>query len=264
MADDSRHGFNQGEVEALSENISTAYSNCVDGILTILHDQVVVPISSAWYAPEACGFFGKEEEGVIVQESNLKEVVKSTSDTIFQCFDGFRQDIQSAGQNWYDNTSGKEVPAEGGASVGTEVQLATFDKIELDLDVDDIQKQDESGNVVLDDTGVSAVSTNLETIQQNIKEAMMSEENKLDAATAFIGGGQADAMTQCFDRLLEAISTIFKWLSEGEDSLSSAFDKAMQKYSDVASNIAAAYNNATFDESGEGGDGGSPDGQATQ
>lgn len=251
MADSTKYGFNEAAVEALSTNISTAYTNCTNGILETLKEEIVDKIATVWYAPEACGFFGKEDEGVTIPESNLKQVVKSTSDAIFDCFDGFRKDIQAAGQNWYDNTSGQGGSTEAGASAGGEggeVQLATFDKIELDLDVKSISKQDESGNVVLDDSGVQAVEGNLTQVEESIKTKMTAEKEQLDASTAFIGGGQADAIESCFGKLLEAISGIFKWLSEGEDSLASAFGKARQKYIDVASNIASVYNNASFEE----------------
>ena len=244
MADDSRHGYNPANVEALSGNIKTAYENCINGILETLHDEIVVPISSAWYAPEACGFFGKEEDGVTAQETNLKQVVKDTSESIWKCFDGFREDIQKAGQNWYDNTSGTGEQGEGN------ITLEPFEQVELELDVSEIEKQDEAGNVVLDDTGVSAVSGSLESVQENIKQKMVAEKEQLDAATSFIGGGQAEAIQNCFERLLEAISTIFKWLSQGDESLKAAFDAAMAKYSEVATNIANAYNSATFTEEG--------------
>ncbi len=259
MADSTLYGFNQEQVEGLRAKIATAYSNCVDDILDTLKTGIVTPISTAWYAPEACGFFGKEEDGVTIPDSNLKEVVKETSKTIYDCFDGFRQDIQLAGQNWYDNTSGRQGSAAEGAAAGGEsggeVQLEKLEMIDLDLDVSAIEKQDGAGNVVLDDSGVSAVEENLGSVEDTIKTKMTEQKEQLDASTAFLGGGQAEAIESCFEKLLAAISGIFKWLSEGEDSLASAFSKARKKYEDVASNIASAYNSASFEE-GTGASGG--------
>jgi len=253
MADDGLHGYNPQNVADLSTPISEAYENCVNGIVETLKEEIVTPISTAWYAPEACKFFGSDATSGFfgigatdADENSLKEVVKSTSETIFKCFDGFRKDIESAGQNWFNNTSGT-----GEESTG-DITLPEFKQIDLDLDVSAIEAQDGSGNVVLDDAGVKAVSDNLPQVQEDIKTKMTAEKDKLDAATSFIGGGQADAIEGCFERLLEAISTIFKWLSEGEDSLQSAFNAAMTKYGEVASNIASAYNNATFEEGGDG------------
>lgn len=248
MADDGLHGYNPQNVADLSTPISEAYENCVNGIVETLKEEIVTPISTAWYAPEACKFFGSDakEGGGDADGNSLKEVVKSTSETIFNCFDGFRKDIESAGQNWFNNTSGTGTESTG------DITLPEFKQIDLDLDVSAIEAQDGSGNVVLDDAGVKAVSDNLAQVQEDIKAKMTAEKDKLDAATSFIGGGQADAIEGCFERLLEAISTIFKWLSEGEESLQSAFNAAMTKYGEVASNIAAAYNNATFEEGGDG------------
>ena len=120
----------------------------------------------------------------------------------------------------------------------------------MKLTVSEIEASDSEGNVVLDSAGVSAVSQKLTQVQENIKTKMTAEKEKLDAATSFIGGGQATAIQNCFGRLLEAIAKIFDWLTEGEDSLQKAFDGAMKKYSDVATNIASVYNNATFDKPG--------------
>ena len=254
MADDGLHGYNPQNVVDLSTPISEAYENCVNGIVETLKEEIVTPISTAWYAPEACKFFGSDatEGGIFgigavqADENSLKEVVKSTSETIFNCFDGFRKDIESAGQNWFNNTSGTGTESTG------DITLPEFKQIDLELDVSAIEAQDGSGNVVLDDAGVKAVSDNLPQVQEDIKTKMTAEKEKLDAATSFIGGGQAEAIEGCFERLLEAISTIFKWLSEGEESLQSAFNAAMTKYGEVASNIASAYNNATFEEGGDG------------
>ncbi len=250
-----KHGYNPQNVIDLSNDISTAYENCCTGIVETLHDEIVTPISTAWYAPEACKFFGSDAtDGILgigavqADENSLKEVVKKTSETIFKCFDGFRQDIESAGQNWFNNTSG------AGESTG-DISLPTFKQIDLELDVSAIQDKDGEGNVVLDGSAVKAVSDKLADVQESIKTKMTAEKDKLDAATSFIGGGQATAIEGCFERLLEAISTIFKWLSEGDESLQSAFNAAMQKYSDVASNIASAYNEATFDDAGQSGGG---------
>ncbi len=245
-----KHGYNPTNVSELTNDIKEAYKNCTDGIVEILHDEIVVPISTAWYAPEACKFFGSDAKdgflgigAVAADENSLKEIVKKQSEAIFKCFDGFRQDIEKAGQMWYNNTSG-EKESEGN------ITLAAFDQIELDLNVSEIKAQDEAGNVILDGSGVGNVSKNLGTVQESIKTKMTAEKDKLDAATSFIGGGQATAIESCFGKLLEAIASIFKWLTEGDSSLQSCFDGAMNKYSEVASNIAEQYNNASFEDTG--------------
>ncbi|MBQ1550818.1 MAG: hypothetical protein IIZ67_01840 [Bacilli bacterium] len=255
--DGGKHGYNPENVKALKESIQTAYENCCDGIVETIHDEIVVPISTAWYAPEACKFFGSDETGGILgtglgakkaDAESLKVVVEKTGDTIFECFDAFRKDIESAGNNWYNNTSG-ESAGEGEEGAGN-ITLAALSKKEMKLTVSEIEASDSEGNVVLDSAGVSAVSQKLTQVQENIKTKMTAEKEKLDAATSFIGGGQATAIQNCFGRLLEAIAKIFDWLTEGEDSLQKAFDGAMKKYSDVATNIASVYNNATFDKPG--------------
>ena len=246
---DSRLGFNKEKVEELSNPIKKVYYNCVQGILEEIKKGVVDPMSHAWYAPEACAFFGDAEPGITVDEENLKKIVKDETDGIFKCFDGFRKDIQEAGQHWYNNTKAGNSNGEANAEKGgNEVQLATFDKKDLELNVTPISKQDGAGNIYLDPDAVDKVVKGLPDCQKAIADRMLKEKTILNATTAFIGGGQSEAIDKCFVELLKAVSKIFKWLSEGEGSLDKAFTKASIKYDKIAKGIADRYNKATFDQ----------------
>ena len=57
-------GYNATEVEALADVISSTAQKAGAGIVERLHNEIVVPMSSVWYAPEAQEFCQKFSETV--------------------------------------------------------------------------------------------------------------------------------------------------------------------------------------------------------
>ena len=261
MADSSSdgiRGYNKQNIEGLSGQIKTAYSNCVNGVVDILKTEVVDKIAKCWCSPEACQFFGNEEalpEGYEYDKTkSLKEVVRLTSDDIYGYFVQFKKSIEVAYTVWYNNTGGnnREVHVEENhyayATGGTAITLDSFDKEELDLNVSSI-KADEDGNVFLSPQEVRAIAGTLGDVETQIKNKMTEQKNELDADTSFLGGGQAEAIETCFGKLLEKVSEIFKWLTTGEDgNLAETFEQVVQKYEKVAESIADSYNSASYDD----------------
>ena len=88
-------GYNATEVEALADVISSTAQKAGEGIVERLHNEIVVPMSSVWYAPEAQEFFQK-----------FSETVASAGENITAAFDAYRQAVQDAGKNWAENTKG--------------------------------------------------------------------------------------------------------------------------------------------------------------
>ena len=59
---ESIRGYNKHNIAELSGQIKKAYNNCVNGVVDILKTEVVDNIAKYWCSPEACQFFGNEEE----------------------------------------------------------------------------------------------------------------------------------------------------------------------------------------------------------
>lgn len=214
-------GYNCEQVNALRDVINNTAQQAGQGIVDRLHSDIIVPMSTVWYAPEAVTFF----EG-------LSETVKSSGTNITQAFDAFRAAVEAAGRNWAENTGG-EVPT-----------LPKIDNVELNLNVSDIQSQN-SGNVVIDEGQATTIASRLGQVEEGIKADLEALANNLNAESAFIGHGQADSLQQCFVSISGEIHRIFKYLTEGDESLQGQINKAVQKYQEVSGGISSAFNNGT-------------------
>ncbi len=212
-------GYNCEQVNSLRDVINNIASQAGDGIVERLHSDIVVPMSSVWYAPEAVTFF----EG-------FAETVKASGENITAAFDAFRGAVESAGKNWAENTGG-EAPS-----------LPAIDSVELDLNVSDIQS-DNGGSVTIDEGQAETIASSLTEVEDDIRSDLESLAEGLEAETAFLGHGQADALQSCFVKVSSEIHKIFKYLTDGEDSLQGQINKAVQKYSDVSKGISDAFNN---------------------
>ncbi len=216
-------GYNCGQVEALRDVINTTAQNAGQNIVEILHNKIIVPMSSRWYAPEAVQFF-----------DGFKQTVAASGEAITQAFDGFRASVEAAGANWAENTGGQS-PV-----------LAAIDTVVLDLNTSEILP-DNAGNVTIDESGASQIASSLADVEQEIKEDLKGLAGQLNAETAFIGHNQASSLQECFVEVSGAIHKVFQYLTEGEDSLQSQINKAVQKYQDVSEGISSAFNTVNVD-----------------
>lgn len=214
-------GYNCQKVNDLRNVINNTAQQSAQGIVERLNSDIVVPMSTAWYAPEAVTFF----EG-------FAATVKATGENITAAFDAFRAAVESAGRNWAENTGG-EIPS-----------LPAIDAVQLELNVSSIQTNN-AGNVVIDENQATAIANRLQEVEEGIKNDLRNLAGNLNAETAFIGQGQAEALENCFVTISGEIHKIFKYLTAGEDSLQGQIHKAVKKYQDVSSGISSAFNNPT-------------------
>lgn len=214
-------GYNCSQVNALRDVINNTAQQAGTGITDRLHNDIIVPMSSVWYAPEAVQFF----EG-------FATTVKASGENITAAFDSYREAVQQAGQNWAENTGG-ETPS-----------LPSIDAVDLTLNVSDIQPEN-AGNVTIDEGQATSIANSLPQVEEGIKADLETLAQNLNAESAFIGHGQSDALRNCFVQISGEIHKIFKYLTEGEESLQSQISKAVSKYVDVSTGISDAFNNTT-------------------
>lgn len=214
-------GYNCEQVNALRDVINSTAQQAGENIVERLHSEIIVPMSTVWYAPEAVEFF-----------NGFANDVKASGENITKAFDNYRAAVELAGQHWAENTKG-EAPS-----------LPAIDMVDLTLNVSDMQP-DNGGNVTIDEGGANQVASRLGEVEEGIKADLENLANNLDAESAFIGHGQADALRQCFVTVSGELHKIFKYLTDGEDSLQGQINKAVQKYQEVSSDISGAFNNTT-------------------
>lgn len=214
-------GYNCGQVNALRDTINNVAIKAGENIVERLHSDIIVPMSSVWYAPEAVEFF-----------TGFAATVKASGEGITNAFDAFRGAVESAGKNWAENTQG-EAPS-----------LPAIDMVNLELNVSDILS-DNAGNVTIDENQATTIADKLPEVEAAIKSDLEGLAATLNAETAFMGHGQAEAVQSCFVQVSGEIHKIFKYLTEGEESLQGQIKKAAAKYSEVSSGISSAFSNTS-------------------
>lgn len=211
-------GYNSQNIAALRDVIDRTAQSVAEKVVTRLHDEIIRPISEAWHAPEAVDFFTK-----------FAETVKGTGQNIRDIFDSFRKAVEQAGSIWAENTGG-EAPT-----------LGAISDVNLELPVREIQVKDSAGNVGIDEAAANKIANNLTNVEEEIKSDMEAVANELDASTAFLGHGQAEAVAECFIKINLEIHLIFKFLTEGDLSLQAQIISAAKKYGDVSVGVATGF-----------------------
>lgn len=211
-------GYNSQNIAALRDVIDRTAQSVAEKVVTRLHDEIIRPISEVWHAPEAVDFFTK-----------FAETVKGTGQNIRDIFDSFRKAVEQAGSIWAENTGG-EAPT-----------LGAISDVNLELPVREIQVKDSAGNVGIDEDAANKIANNLTNVEEEIKSDMEAVANELDASTAFLGHGQAEAVKECFIKINLEIHLIFKFLTEGDLSLQAQIISAAKKYGDVSVGVATGF-----------------------
>ena len=214
----SNVGYNCGEINALRGVINDTAKKSAEDVVWLLNQQIITPMSSIWYAPEAVEFFNK-----------FATRVKESGEKITEAFDNFRQSVENAGKSWADSTQG-EAPS-----------LPPIDNVELSLDVSEIKDKNEKGDVVIDEDRANNIVGGLAEVEEMIENALKKSAETLDAETAFIGHDQSSSLEECFAKVSEEIRKIFNFLTTGDDSLQSQITKTVQKYAEKSEEIKGTF-----------------------
>ena len=215
-------GYNKDKVEKIATTINDAFKAVADAIETKLDERLVIPMSTAWYAPEAQDEFKEIDKAVSQMATSMKEA-----------YEGYRSWVQQMGETWAENTGGKKP------------SLAAVKNRDINLSDGKIKK-DNGGNVTLDEQKAITVAADMPVVRQELFNMIKTEHGKLNAASAFIGHGQADAANTCFVKVADALNKLFALLN----TLGERLKKYAKKYKEVGESIAEGFNSATIDVSG--------------
>lgn len=213
-------GYNAEKISELRNMINNNAQQCGKDIVERLHNGIIIPLSTAWYSPEAVEFFSK-----------FRDVVKSSESAITEAYDTLRHNIQVAGDVWAEETGGEKP------------NLPAIDNIELDLNVTEIQSNT-NGNVVIDEAQATSIASKLGEVEEGILADLKSNAGNLDAETAFIGHGQAESVENFYNKVCDAVHNMFKFLTDGEDSLQNYINRTAERYKNVSESISNGINSA--------------------
>lgn len=209
-------GYNKERVEEIGQVIIRTYATIADQLGVKIEQQLVVPMSTLWYAPEAVDEF-----------NDIAKAVKKMGKNMEEAYQAYRDWIQKMGETWAENTKGKKP------------HLANPHEIGIKVNVSAIQKEN-GGNVTLDEAGAIAVAGKMADLHAEMLSLVKSEHAKLEAASAFIGHGQAAAATACFIKVADALSQLFQLM----ETIGERLKQYAKKYQEVGEGIASQLNSA--------------------
>lgn len=214
-------GYNCEQIEALATVIDEAAQSAASGIVETLHNGVIVPISEAWYAGDAQEYF-----------QGFAETVAESGRAIQEYFDIFRMNVETAGKEWAEFAKGPSPT------------LSPVSEITLTLPTDEILQQDSNGNTVIIEDKAQEVANGLEEVLEEIQTNLNDIADNLDASTAFLGHGQDEGVKECFVNVSNKVKEVFNYLTEGDNSLQSSINKAVEAYGQSADSISSGFKNA--------------------
>ena len=102
----------------------------------------------------------------------------------------------------------------------------------------------DDGAAVLYEKDVNTIADGLDNVEKDLKTVILKYKEELDASTAFIGHGQAEAINDCFNRILEEVHKLFQKLLVGDASVKVALKAFKEKYKAKATSEAESFKNA--------------------
>ena len=219
-ADEDQSGYNKDKINALGDALNSAMEHIGTAIKEEIETELINKIGEKWYSKEAQDYF-----------KVVKKEIGSSAEVIRGIFSQFRDSLQERGETW--------ARATGNASPS----IGSIKELVIDVSISPIKELREDGAAVLYEKDVNTIADNLDNVEKDLKAKIQKYKEELDASTAFIGHGQAQAISDCFDRILGEIHSMFQYLLVGDMSVKAALKAFKEKYKNKAENEREGFNN---------------------
>ena len=224
---DDQLGYNHIEIGKIHDEVDTIAKATAKAIEDAMSTDIVQPMSTMWYAPEAITFF-----------TQFKKTVEDAAGTLTEAFNGFITNVNNAQTAWSKKTG-----------EGATTHVEEIGNLSITIDISSIKEED-SGSIMLYKTKALGHADSLGTVQTRLSKAIADQKTALENLNqAFLGGGQGAAVEHCFEVVLGAIAQIFDFLTKGENSLQGQIKAAAETYTKMAEEITTGMNSATAGQS---------------
>ena len=205
--EDTAVGYNDTKCKEIDVGIEECYQEIVTIIKEAIEQEIVTPMSKAWYAEDAVEY--------------MKEFRANTiriSDDIQKIFQNFRDQMQSDIDNWNTQTKNPS---------GT--QLQDVSEKTVDIDVSAMQPVDGEGNRYISNT----IATDVVTWVANCLKVVNDRGTQVIAdhsIGSYIGEKQNDAANAALQAVLLAVEGVLVYLIVGENAIAVVTAGKQQEY----------------------------------
>ena len=210
-------GFDPEAVKRMRTEIDKSAQDSCEAIINKLESGVITPMSTCLYTPEGKKYFEGFAEDVARTGTEIKKV-----------FDSFVEGLEKTANYWAQNTDADTITLSG-----------VTDCV-MKLDVSAIKDKNGTQVGIIEEEARNVVNK-LSTVQSEIDDELAQIASRLDASEAFMGHGQAEAISSTFKQINKIVAGIFDFLTEGDNSLSKQISNAVEKYSNVAGQVQSSY-----------------------
>ena len=210
-------GFDPEAIKKMRNEIDKSAQDSCEAIINKLESGIITPISTCLYTPEGKKYFEGFAEDVAKTGTEIKKV-----------FDSFVEGLEKTANYWAQNTDADTISLQG-----------VTDCV-MKLDVSSVKDKNGTQVGIVEQEAKNVVSK-LPTVQSEIDDELAQIASKLDANDAFLGHGQAEAISNTFKKINKIVADIFNFLTEGDNSLSKQINNAVEKYGDVANQVQSSY-----------------------
>ena len=209
--EDTAVGYNDTKCKEIDAGIEDCHQQIVTIIKEEIEQEVVTPISKAWYAEDAVEY---------MKEFQLN--TRNISDDIQKIFQNFRDQMQSDIDNWNTQTQNPS---------GT--QLQDVSEKTVDIDVSAMQPTDSEGNRYIS----LSIATDVVTWIANCLKGVNERGTQVIAdheIASYIGEKQNDAANSALQQVLIAVEAVLVYLIVGDNAISVVTAGKQQEYTTTA------------------------------
>ena len=209
--EDTAVGYNDTKCKEIDAGIEDCHQQIVTIIKEEIEQEVVTPISKAWYAEDAVDYM-----------TEFKNNTARISDDIQKIFQNFRDQMQSDIDNWNTqthNTSG--------------TQLQDVSEKTVDIDVSAMQPTDSEGNRYISLSIATDVVTWIANCLKDVNERGTQVIADHEIAS-YIGEKQNDAANNALQQVLLAVEAVLVYLIVGDNAIAVVTAGKQQEYTTTA------------------------------
>jgi len=216
-------GYNYDQITQLSTKVASTSTQVAELIVSKLQGDIVAEIAKQWYAQEAVSFFQRFAEEVLKTAPHIQEI-----------FEAYNKGIFEASEFWKGRTDTQA------SAVKSTVELPN-----MRVDVSAVEPLI-NGNAGIFEAGAEAVANKIPGVRADISNQLKVYAGSLEAASSFLGQGQAGAVEELFVRIQEEVAKIFRFLEEDANgpSLMSIIKQTVKDYQAAGQDVTKAFNSS--------------------
>ena len=210
----------------LETKASNVYQNICEDVISKLGEHLVTPMSTIWYTKSGVEFF-----------TAVSEAISASSQGLYDAFEFFLTTTIDAANRWDEKDHNGVFPHN------------PISKNELVLNIDAIESENPvTHHATILTAEAMNVANGLDVVREEILAGAKSASASLEepANNVLIGAGQGEAIMTFYDKVTEAVASIFKFIDDPDEGVKACINKAAETTDESGQNVASGVAESGF------------------